>query len=129
MTTYVLDTSVLIDASRDREPGASWLQRVLVQPHSVAVSAVTVAEFFAGLEPRERGGWSTFIETLTHWDTTREIAIQAGIFRYDAARRGQVIQIPDALIAATAMVVGATLATSNVRHFGSLGVPIVRLDA
>lgn len=128
MTAYLLDTTVLIDAAREREPGASWLRGHLRRPDPIGVSAITVAEFFAGLDPRDRSWWDAFVQTLIHWDTTRTIALQAGVYRYDAARQGRTIHIPDAVVAATATVVGATLVTSNVRHFTWVGVPILRLD-
>ncbi|HEU0114635.1 MAG TPA: PIN domain-containing protein, partial [Thermomicrobiales bacterium] len=95
----------------------------------IGVSAVTLAEFFAGLRPPERNGWQTLLKDVTHWDVTREIAIQAGNFRYDFARRGRTIFIPDALIAATAVIARAALVTANVRGFPMPEIEIIRLDA
>ena len=62
---YLLDTMVLIEASRHREPALSWLQETLRKSDEVGVCAVTVAEFFAGLRPDERPRWDAFVAELT----------------------------------------------------------------
>jgi predicted nucleic acid-binding protein len=126
---FLLDTTVLIDVSRSREPAASWLQETLRQSTQVCVSAVTVAELFAGLRPALRLDWQDFIDDLTHWDVTREIAIQAGVFRYDLARRGRTILIADTLIAATAAVYGATLVTANIKDYPMPNLRLLRLGS
>jgi predicted nucleic acid-binding protein len=88
---------------------------------------VTVAEFFAGLRPEQRRDWQHFIDRLTHWEVTKEIGIRAGVLRYDLARDGRTMHIADALIAATAVVNGAALVTSNVKDFAVPGVTTIRL--
>jgi len=61
VTRFLLDTTVLIEASRHREPALSWLHEALQTPDEVGVCAVIVAEFFAGLRPDERPRWESFI--------------------------------------------------------------------
>ena len=90
----MLDTTVLIDVARRREPATSWLNRIVRRPVQTCVSAVTVAEFFAGLRPEQRRDWQYFIDRLTDWDVTKEIAIRAGIFRYDLAREVGPCRLP-----------------------------------
>ena len=124
---YLLDATVLIDISRGREPATSWLSGTLRSPQNVGISAVAVAEFFAGLRPMQRVEWEGFIAGLTHWDVTKEIAIRAGVLRYDLARQGRAILIPDALIAATAIEYGAALATANIKDFSVPGLALLRL--
>ena len=124
---FLLDTTVLIDASRHREPAVSWLREALRTSDEVGICAVIVTEFFAGLRPDERPRWEVFIDELTYWDTTREVARQAGIYRYEYARGGQTILTADALIAATAAAVGATLVTDNVKHFPMPEIETMRL--
>jgi tRNA(fMet)-specific endonuclease VapC len=124
---YLLDTTVLVDVSRGRQPALSWLNKALIRPGQVCVSTVTVAEFFAGVRPPQRGHWQAFIEQLTHWDVTTEIAIRAGTLRYDLARQGRALLIADALIAATAITHGAVLVTSNIRDFSGTGVTGISL--
>jgi predicted nucleic acid-binding protein len=124
---FLLDTTVLIDASRHREPARSWLQEVLGLSSEVGVCVVTIAEFFAGLRPDERPRWEAFVNELTYWGTTREMAKQAGIYRYEYARRGQTILTADSLIAATAAAVGAVLVTENVKDFPMPEIKTIRL--
>lgn len=83
----------------------------------VGVCGVVVTEFFAGLRPDQRLGWASFTERLAFWDVTPQIAIQAGVYRYIYARRGTTLATTDALIAAIAVSVGATLVTGNVKDF------------
>jgi predicted nucleic acid-binding protein len=123
----LLDTTVLIDVARRREPATSWLNRIVRRPIQTCVSAVTVAEFFAGVRPEQRRDWQYFIDGLTHWEVTKEIAIRAGVLRYDLARQGRTVQIADALIAATAVVHGAALVTANITDFAVTGLTTIRL--
>jgi predicted nucleic acid-binding protein len=125
---YLLDTTVLIDVSKRREPASLWLAEMLQGSEQLCVSAVTVAEFFTGLWPAERDDWQVFLSELTHWDVTREIAILGGILRHDLAQQGRTLQIPDALIAATAIVHEATLITANIRDFSGTGVAVMTLE-
>jgi predicted nucleic acid-binding protein len=126
---YILDTTVLIDVARRREPATSWLSNAVRRPGLVSVSVIAVAEFFAGVRPAQRGSWRTFFDTLTHWDVTQEIAIRGGVLRNDLARQGRTIHISDALIAATALVHGATLITSNIKDYPLPNLTLMRLDA
>jgi predicted nucleic acid-binding protein len=125
----LLDTTVLIDISRRREPSTSWVQDAIRNAAELCVSAITGAEFFAGLPPSERATWEAFLTELTHVDVTKEIAILAGTYRYDMARRGRTILIPDALIAATAIATAATLVTANIKDFPLAEIKTIRLDA
>jgi predicted nucleic acid-binding protein len=100
----------------------SWLNEAVVRPGQICVSTVTIAEFFSGVRPDQRGESHIFLEQLTHWDITTEIAIRAGALRYDLARRGRALLIPDALIAATALAYGAVLVTANISDFTDTGV-------
>ena len=123
----LLDTTVLIDAGRRHEPAYSWLQGALRGPDVVGVCAVNITEFFAGLRPNERDRWGAVVDQLTYWRMTPEIAKLAGIFQYDFARRGQRVHIGDALVAATAVTVGATIVTDNVNDFPMPEVTILQL--
>jgi predicted nucleic acid-binding protein len=125
--SYLLDTTVLVDVSRNREPAAMWLAEILRRQVDVFVSVVSIAEFYAGVLPRQRTGWEHFFDTLTHVDVTKEIAIRAGILRYDLARQGRVMQLPDALIAATAAASGAALVTANIKDFMVPGLVVIPL--
>jgi predicted nucleic acid-binding protein len=114
---YLLDATVLIDISKKHEPISSIVYRWLADLTEVGVCGVIVTEFFAGLRPEQRPRWAMFVERLEFWDVTPQIAMQAGIYRFTFARRGTTLATTDAIIAATAVSVGATLVTGNVKDF------------
>lgn len=126
MTRYLLDTSILIDFSKGREPTHSRLL-ALIEAGVVAVCAVTIAEFYAGLPPENRSQWRRFLATLPHWVITREAAERAGSYRYDLARQGRAISLADALLAAVAQEHGAVFITENTKDFPMPGIRLLSL--
>jgi predicted nucleic acid-binding protein len=114
---YLLDTSALIDVSKEIEPTSSQVRRWLTGSSEVGTCGVVVAEFFAGLSANERSMWMPLIDRLAFWETTRRSAVLAGIYRYQFARLGKALSTPDTIIAAIAVNVGATLVTRNVKDF------------
>lgn len=47
----VVDTNVLIDATRRRDAAGVWLTNAVAAHRPLAVSAVTVAEYISGIAP------------------------------------------------------------------------------
>lgn len=127
MTRYLLDTTVLIDVSKHREAVESRVLELLEGPDEVGVSVVNVAELFSGLRPESRHEALLLLDELEVWPVTREVAERAGDYRYGFARQGRTILLPDALVAATASVLGAVLLTNNVKDFRMPDVEVVRL--
>ena len=92
----------------------------------MGVCGVVITEFFTGLQPEQRPRWETFVERLAFWNITPQIAMQAGLYRYTYARRGTTLATTDAIIAATAVSVGATLVTGNVKDFPMPELSLIR---
>jgi predicted nucleic acid-binding protein len=88
-----------------------------------------VAEFLAGVPVPQRRRWEQWIVDFEYWDISREAAVLAGVFRYDLARQGRTLQIPDALMAATAVVTGSTLVTNNVKDYPMPNLRLLRLGS
>ena len=63
-----------------------WIQDALARTADVYVSSVTIAEFFAGIAPAERRRWIDFVETVSVWEVTLDIALHAGAYRYHLGR-------------------------------------------
>lgn len=99
---YLLDTTALIDFSKGFEPSRTKVLELIDSGQEVAVCAVTVAEFFAGLTPTEHPSWQQFFAALPYLHISLDVAAQAGIWRYQYNRRGLLISTTDALVAATA---------------------------
>jgi predicted nucleic acid-binding protein len=113
---WLLDTDVLIDFLRG-EPQA---QRFMAKVDVAAVSVMTVAELHAGVrEGKERHALDTLLGTLQVLPLDGETAAIGGLLRRDwGPSHG--VGLPGALIAATVIEHGLTLATLNTKHFPML---------
>lgn len=128
---YLLDTNIVSELRRPRPHGAvlAWLRDV--DDHALHISAVTLAEIQAGVEiTREQDAVKA--QEIEHWldqvaMTFNVAPADAAVFRQWARlmHRQQDHLIEDALIAATALVHGWTVATRNVADFTSFEVPIL----
>jgi predicted nucleic acid-binding protein len=114
VTKIVLDTDVLIDVLRGREAARSFLQDV-ADRFVPCCSVISVAELYVGMRPEEEAGTRTFLDGLVIIPVTHEIAEVAGRFKKRSTSHR--LELADCLIAATAFVEGATLATGNVKDY------------
>lgn len=124
---FLLDTTALIDFSKNREPARSRLLTMIEGGDELGVCSIQVAEFWGGLPPAEGARWRAFMDNLRYWDILRETAEQAGKYRHDFARRGQAISIADALIAAVARQENAAIVTDNAKDFPMEDVAVLAL--
>jgi tRNA(fMet)-specific endonuclease VapC len=123
----ILDSSVIIAAERRRDSVADLLKRVLEQITDTesAISAVTVVELTHGIyrakSVTDRQRRETFVEelldSLVVHPVTLEIAKLAGQIEGQQAAQGVTVALPDLLIGVTALYLGYSVATLNVRHF------------
>lgn len=110
----LLDSTVMIDLLRDKEPAKRFVLTLTAKP---AASVVTLTELLAGARSKKE---EAAIAGLRQW--VRLLPVDEGI----AERAGQFIKHFrashgtddfDALIAATAEHHGLPLATANIKHF------------
>ena len=127
MVRYLLDTNVLISYSKQREPAYSWVLTRTRSVDELGICDIVVTEFFAGLPPGERQTWERLFSAMSYWETSLEAARQAGLYRYQYARQGETIATNDALIAAVAVAVRATIVTGKVRHYPMSGIVLLPL--
>jgi len=116
MGRFVLDTTVLIDSSRSREPVRTKLRGMIEGGDEFGVCAVQVAEFFTGVSDEDRSVWEPLFAALRSWQIDQATAARAGGYRCASARRGRQLSVPDALIAA-ARRERAVVVADNARHF------------
>jgi predicted nucleic acid-binding protein len=114
---YLLDTTILIEHLRGRKEAVELLTVLARQGHRLGLCCINVAELYSGLSHEERAWADRLIDSLDFYDVTREVAKQAGQYRYDFARRGVTLSTADTLVAATASTEGATLVTANTEDF------------
>jgi len=109
-----LDTSFLIRALVAGSTEAGSLRQWLLDRRPVALSTLVWGEFLCG--PLDEVA-ITLAGRIVHRHVpvgTREATEAARLFNHGGRRRGS---FPDCLIAATAIVAGAELATSNAADF------------
>jgi predicted nucleic acid-binding protein len=122
VTKIVLDTDVLIDVLRGREAARSFLEDA-ADRFVPCCSVISVAELHAGMRPEEEAGTRTLLDGLVIIPVTQEIAEVAG--RFKQRSRSRRLELADCLIAATAFVEGATLATGNVKDYPMQEITVV----
>ncbi|NWH07846.1 MAG: type II toxin-antitoxin system VapC family toxin [Alphaproteobacteria bacterium] len=125
---YLLDTDVISEMRKRRPHGgvARWLSAL--KPDEVALSVMTIAEVQKGIErmrvsdtakAAELEAWlDELCGTIRIHDTTEQIMRLWARFTY----RHSVDLFGDALIAATALHHGLTVATRNTKDFLPYGV-------
>jgi len=131
VTRYLLDTNVVSELRKSRPHGAvlAWIESL--GPEQIFVSAVTVGEIQAGVEPtrrqnaskaREIEDWLNYVETVFAF-----LPMDPACFReWARLMAGKPTTLrEDGMIAATAAVHGLTVATRDEKDFKHLGVRVV----
>jgi predicted nucleic acid-binding protein len=114
--TLLLDTTVLIDALRDR-PVAGRLRELRDADRVPWICAVNVDEVLRGTNTKEEALVIRFLSGLHLAPLGRAEGERAGRWRRDFARLGVTLSQGDCLIAAAAVGVDARLVTGNPKHF------------
>jgi predicted nucleic acid-binding protein len=134
----VLDSSVLIAGERRRESVRDILERVKEgsTETEAALSVVTVVELTHGIyrakmesdQKRREAFVGELLHSLVVYPITLEIAQLAGQIEGQQAAHGISIAFPDLLIGVTALHLGYSVATLNVRHFQAIpGLSVVQI--
>lgn len=136
--SLILDTTILIDSER-RNEGVEDIVRRARAVHGegdIALSAVSAVELTHGIyrakSDADRSRRQVFVEDVLNglivYPLTLEIAQLAGRIEGEEAAKGNTIAFEDLLIGATALNVGFSVATRNVRHFQAIpGLNVVSL--
>jgi tRNA(fMet)-specific endonuclease VapC len=117
MITYLPDTDVLINALNGKRGHKERLSRLVLEGNRLACCAITEAEVHSGIHPQDTSKVEQFLKTFYWYNLTRSVALRAGSWRYQYARQGITLSLPDMLIAATALEYGLILITDNRKHF------------
>jgi predicted nucleic acid-binding protein len=121
---YLLDTTFVIDHLRGDPIAQNRLAQIAERGDEPFVCDVVACEAWTGAhDDRDRDlmGLLRFVEFV---QAGPEQARRAGRWRADARRRGWTLSAPDALIAASAEALDATVLTRNVRDFALTPVPV-----
>lgn len=112
----LVDSDVLIWHLRGSASARDWLLDAR-SSGPLSVSVVSVAEITGGMRSGERDRVWSLLAALRPEPVTEVVARRAGELRREFRRSHSDIDTADYLIAATADVLGARLATLNVKHF------------
>jgi predicted nucleic acid-binding protein len=115
--TYLLDSSVLIDALNGRHGRPQLLTRISQQDILLACCAVNVTELYMGMRPGEEARTEKFLRSLEFYPVTWEIAQLAGDLFRQWRQKGQTLGLADVTIAAVALTHELVLVTDNQKHF------------
>lgn len=117
MTTYLLDTSVIIDVLNGKRNRDALLKGLLSQGDLLACCAVNISEIYAGMRPKEETKTEAFLQSLEYYDITWDVARLAGLLKRDYSKKGQTLSLPDTIIAAVALEYNLMLITDNIKHY------------
>ena len=127
MPVYLLDTGILIRHLRNR-PGYRELVQRLNQGGDLCISAFTRVEVLRGMRDHERERTFNLLDSFATQVIDRDTADRAGEWLRTWQARGVILGGPDAVIAASALQVGAALVTTNARHFPMPELVVLSVD-
>jgi predicted nucleic acid-binding protein len=115
--TILVDSDILIEVTRGRDAEilARW-EDLAASDHVLFCSPVSVAELWHGARPKEHDALTSLFRVLTCVPADAETGSRAGAYlrRY---HKSHGMELGDALIAAAALLNGATLWTHNRKHY------------
>ena len=121
----LLDTDIAIDFLRRRDYARKLLEKWAGEG-LLAVSTLTHLEIYQGMKRGEEQATNVFLDGLIPFDVDVPIARRAGRMLGELRSKGVVLSIGDAIIAATALQVGAPLLTNNVEHYLFTDLEVIR---
>ena len=113
----LIDTTVAVDYLRGLPAAVEFLQETLRSGEDVGASELVRFELIAGARSGELESLDRFLSALMFVPVDADVAHAGGLLAREHRRSHSGIDDVDYLIAATALVVGADLLTTNVRHF------------
>jgi predicted nucleic acid-binding protein len=115
--TYLLDSSVIIDAINGRNGRNELLEKFSEQDVLLACCSINVTELYMGMRPGEEKQTEQFLRSLEFYPVTWEIARLAGRLYNDWRRKGHTLSLSDVTVAAVALTNGLALLTDNREHY------------
>ena len=132
---FLLDTNVLSEpvSARPDPRVKAWMAEQ--PPEQFAISAASFAEIWKGIVPlgrgRRRASLTRWVASLPGEFPDRVLSVDAAIssewgrLMAQAKARGRSIDLVDLVLVATALVLGLTIVTRNVRHCAGWGADVI----
>jgi predicted nucleic acid-binding protein len=123
---YVLDTTFVIDHLRGVPEATARLARLAELGDGVFITEVVACEAWAGARSSADRSLTALLRYAEFVSPGPDQAKQAGRWRAEARASGRMLSLADALIAAVADALGASVVTRNVRDFALTPVRVER---
>lgn len=81
--TYLLDTSVIIDALNGKRGRGQLFKELLQQGHLLACRSINVTEVYAGLRSHQEARTRELLESLQHFPISWPVVRLAGLLKRD----------------------------------------------
>jgi predicted nucleic acid-binding protein len=120
----LIDSDVLIDHLRGKLQARKFLSASLDKELNIC-SVITQAEILAGMRAGEEGQVRALLSLFEFQPVTEAIAEEAGKYRREFGK-SHGVELPDALIAGTALLRGVTLFTTNTKHYPMSDISVER---
>ena len=121
--SYLLDSGLLIRHLRGR-PEAVQIMREIGKRERLAIASVSRLEIHAGMRTHERYRTQKLLSRFLTYPMDADIAERAGDYIREYHDQGVSVSVPDAIIAATALLHGLTLVTFNPKDFPMTGLSL-----
>jgi tRNA(fMet)-specific endonuclease VapC len=113
----VIDTSIFIEYLRSKDRTNTALAKLPTET-VLYVSSITAFELYSGAtDLKKRQDIDTLLQGVFILPLNTDIAKNAGFIYQDLRRRGNMIEVTDILIAATALENDLPIKTLNTNHF------------
>ena len=122
---YLLDTTLIVDHVNGHEPAMALLHRLFEDGAELFTCDVVVCEALSGGDDEQRRVISRLIGALDFVATDPKAARAAGAARLERHRSGGKLGLGDALIAAVAQALDATIVTRNRPDFERRGASVL----
>lgn len=117
MTTYLIDSDIIIDYLANRESAIVLIEKIIQQGELPAVSVLTEIEVKIGLKDAQIPKVNKFFNALTIIPVTADIAQLAIEYIRFWGKKGETLHLVDASIAATAISNNLILVTNNKKDY------------
>lgn len=122
---YLLDTTLVADHAHGYAPAMDLLHRLFEQGAELYTCDVVVCESLSGGTDEHLGAVARLLEPLEYVATDPASARRAGAVRLQRHRSGAKLGLGDALIAAVAEGLGATVVMRNRPDFERQGIEVL----
>lgn len=122
---YLLDTTLVIDHAHGYEPAMALLHQLYEDGAELFTCDVVVCEAMSGGTDEHRAAVSRLVRALDYVATDPDAARAAGAARLKRHEAGGRLGLGDALIAAVAGGLGATIVTRNRPDFERQGASVL----